>query len=97
MAMNEDSVVASLNELRRMANDRARRETEARARVESERGTWDQRGHGGRRSDGRMRATEIRGTAGGRHEAGLPPGAHTNTLLGGHALGDQPWQGQEPA
>ena len=71
MAMNEDSVVASLNELRRMANDRARRETEARGSVE-ERGGWDQRG-------GRRRTTEIQGPAGhaptllGGHDAGAAP------------------------
>jgi hypothetical protein len=67
MAMNEDSVVSSLNELRRMANDRARRETEARARVE-DRGAWDQRG-------GRRRTSEIQGpghapTLMGGHDAG---------------------------
>jgi hypothetical protein len=86
MAMNEDSVVSSLNELRRMANDRARRETEARARVE-ERSGWDQRGHGGRRSDGRIRATEIHGAA-----AGYPDAAgHAPTLMGGHAVAGR-WQ-----
>jgi len=80
MAMNEDSVVSSLNELRRMANDRARRETEARARVEEKSG-WDQRSHG-RRSDGRIRATEIRGNAGGYQDAAQA--AHSPTLMGGH-------------
>jgi hypothetical protein len=78
MAMNEDSVVASLNELRRMANDRARRETEARGRVD-DRGGWDQqRGPGGRR-----RTTEIKGEVGG----------HNPTLLGGHDAGPAPQAG----
>jgi hypothetical protein len=66
MAMNEDSVVSSLNELRRMANDRARRETEARARVEDH-GGWDQRG-------GRRRTTEIQG--GGAGHAPTLMGGH---------------------
>lgn len=88
MAMNEDSVVSSLNELRRMANDRAKRETEARARVEDRSsGSWDQRGHG-RRSDGRIRATEIRGAAGGYQDA-----AHAPTLMGGHEAGAAPQGG----
>jgi hypothetical protein len=78
MAMNEDSVVSSLNELRRMANDRARRETEARARVEDH-GGWDQRGHGRR-----PRTTEVQGGAAG----------HNPTLLGGHeAVGQAPQGG----
>jgi hypothetical protein len=77
MAMNEDSVVSSLNELRRMANDRARRETEARARVE-DRGGWDQRGHGARR-----RTTEVQGG----------PAGHNPTLLGGHEMAGQPQAG----
>lgn len=78
MAMNEDSVVSSLNELRRMAHDRARRETEARARVD-ERGNWDQQsGHGGRR-----RTTEIQGLAAGQ----------AATLMGGHGVADAPQAG----
>jgi hypothetical protein len=77
MAMNEDSVVSSLNELRRMANDRARRETEARARVE-DRGGWDERGQGGRR-----RTTEIQGG----------PDGHSPTLMGGHGAGQAPQLG----
>src|SRR3954469_24805614 len=77
MAMNEDSVVASLNELRRMANDRQRRETEARGRVE-DRGGWDQRGQGGRR-----RTTEIQGGVDG----------HNPTLMGGHNAGQAPQLG----
>jgi hypothetical protein len=90
MAMNEDSVVSSLNELRRMANDRARRETEARARVEDH-SAWDQRGHG-RRSDGRIRATEMRGSAGGYQDQGAA--GHSPTLMGGHqALGQAPQGG----
>jgi hypothetical protein len=87
MAMNEDSVVSSLNELRRMANDRARRETEARARVEDRSG-WDQRGHG-RRSDGRIRATEIRGNAGGYQDGAAP----NPTLMGGHEAVQAPQGG----
>jgi hypothetical protein len=89
MAMNEDSVVSSLNELRRMANDRARRETEARARVEEGSG-WDQRGHG-RRSDGRIRATEIRGSAAGYQAAAQV--AHSPTLVGGHDVAQAPQAG----
>jgi hypothetical protein len=78
MAMNEDSVVSSLNELRRMAHDRARRETEARARVD-ERGNWDHHGgHGGRR-----RTTEIQGPAAGQ----------AATLMGGHGVADAPQAG----
>jgi hypothetical protein len=91
MAMNEDSVVSSLNELRRMASDRARRETESRARVE-ERPGWDQRGHG-RRPEGRLRATEIRGSSGGYQDAVAPDPRHTMT--GGHAVAaQQPWHGE---
>jgi hypothetical protein len=51
MAMNEDSVVSSLNELRRMANERSRREAEARARLEAERRAWDDRNRSGRHGE----------------------------------------------
>lgn len=89
MAMNEDSVVSSLNELRRMANDRARRETETRSRADDRSG-WDQRGNG-RRADGRARTTEIRGSA-GQPDAMGPAGS---TLMGGFA-GPAPQQGWGP-
>ena len=60
MAMNEDSVVSSLNELRRMANERARREAEQRARSEAERRAFEDRGRAGRRSESRARVAEAR-------------------------------------
>jgi hypothetical protein len=80
MAMNEDSVVSSLNELRKMANDRARRETEARARVDSDR-TSQQHSYGSRR--GGIRATEIRNP--GYQDVSLPVQGHAPTLMGGLA------------
>ena len=60
MAMNEDSVVSSLNELRRMANERARRESEQRARAEAERRAFEDRGRASRRSESRSRVVETR-------------------------------------
>lgn len=56
MAMNEDSVVSSLNELRRMANERARREAEARAKAEAERRAWEDRNRAPRRETQRRDA-----------------------------------------
>lgn len=58
--MNEDSVVSSLNELRRMANERSRREGEARARLEAERRAWEDRNRSGRHGETRSRAAEGR-------------------------------------
>jgi hypothetical protein len=55
MAMNEDSVVSSLNELRRMANERSRREAETR-RVEAER---QSAAHSARRSAASARNTRT--------------------------------------
>jgi septal ring factor EnvC (AmiA/AmiB activator) len=52
MAMNEDSVVSSLNELRRMANERSRREAEARREAER------QAGHGRRSAAPRNTLTQ---------------------------------------
>src|SRR5947207_1190970 len=63
MAMNEDSVVSSLNELRRMANERSRREAEARARLEAERRAWEDRNRSGRHGETRSRPAEGRGDA----------------------------------
>jgi hypothetical protein len=81
MAMNEDSVVSSLNELRRMASDRARRETASRARVE------DQRGHAHR---GSIRATEVHGVPSAAfHDVGGPVRGHSPTMLGGMAVAEQ--------
>jgi hypothetical protein len=60
MAMNEDSVVSSLNELRRMANERSRREAEARARLEAERRAWEDRNRSGRHGETRSRPADAR-------------------------------------
>src|SRR5690242_21149007 len=60
MAMNEDSVVSSLNELRRMANERSRREAEARARLEAERRAWEDRNRTNRHGETRSRPAEGR-------------------------------------
>jgi hypothetical protein len=60
MAMNEDSVVSSLNELRRMANERSRREAEARARLEAERRAWEDRNRTNRHGETRSRGAEAR-------------------------------------
>ena len=58
--MNEDSVVSSLNELRRMANERSRREGEARARLEAERRAWEDRNRSGRHGETRSRSADGR-------------------------------------
>ena len=58
--MNEDSVVSSLNELRRMANERSRREGEARARLEAERRAWEDRNRAGRHGETRSRPADGR-------------------------------------
>ena len=69
MAMNEDSVVSSLNELRRMANDRARREAADRAKIDAERRAWDDgRGRGGSRQ---TRARQTTGYGNG-HDMPVP-------------------------
>jgi hypothetical protein len=60
MAMNEDSVVSSLNELRRMANERSRREAEARSRLEAERRAWEDRNRAGRHGETRSRPVDAR-------------------------------------
>lgn len=66
MAMNEDSVVSSLNELRRMANDRARREAETRSRQEAER-------RGSRRGDIRPREARRSAANGGGFPGQIAP------------------------
>jgi hypothetical protein len=97
MAVSEDSVVASLNELRQMANDRARRETEARSRVD-DRGGWAQpRGYSGRRGpEAHLRVSEVRPMEGNGHEnaAFSAAAGHSPTLMGGHAVAEsQPQPG----
>jgi hypothetical protein len=84
MAMNEDSVVSSLNELRQMASDRARRETETRARQEPN-SPWDDPGP--QRAE--LRPREVRPTYAGNgyQNVQLPQqGGHSPTLMGGHAV-----------
>jgi hypothetical protein len=55
--MSEDSVVSSLNELRRIANDRIRRDTEARTR-EAERRAWEEQRTAAERRSAQMRVAE---------------------------------------
>src|SRR5438045_257326 len=75
MAMNEDSVVSSLNELRRMANDRAKREAESRARTDAE-----HNGRGSRRETRAWPADERNGNGYGDPSIQVQPDAYPPTL-----------------
>jgi hypothetical protein len=78
MAVNEDSVVSSLNELRRMANDRARRETEARQRQSRVRA---QEIHGGMSPEVNRTLMGMGGGPGGP-EQWVPQGEARSTQAG---------------